>query len=244
MKWKALLGIFKIKRIVRNWFGEKKLDYPDADLVIGTQNIREYTTRAYSCTKEPETCAWLSSLPKEGVFYDVGANVGAYTLIAAARGMEVIAVEPNPLNAGSLHENLVRNNLRGNCTIMSCVLGEKSGRLRVSIPDDTSGATAGYAKEDGNVPFPMYSLDDLVGVHGLPAPTAMKIDVDGAEMLVLSGAKKVLANPLLKHLLVEVDPDQYKLAISFVEKYGLSVAEEHNRGKGVRNIIFTRHELS
>lgn len=244
MMHKLLLGVFKLKRIMARWFGERRLDAPEHELYIHTSTIREYRTRANSCKKEPETCAWLYTLPSEGVFYDIGANVGAYSLIAAARGMDVVAVEPAPKNIAALHANFVRNRLRSKVTIISSVLGDTGGVLRVTIPEDSAGATAGFAEADGEVPLPRTTLDTLIEMHELQVPAALKIDVDGAESLVLKGAEKTLACDALQQVLVEVEPEQKEAVVSVMRSAGFVVESEHARGKGITNLIFVRHGVS
>src|SRR5438046_1543914 len=75
-----------------------RLDYPGADLRIGVTSRTEILSRLRPCEKEPWTVAWLERTVRPGdVLWDVGANVGAYSLIAASLGREaaqIVAVEP------------------------------------------------------------------------------------------------------------------------------------------------------
>src|SRR5262245_25440744 len=74
------------------------LDYPRSDIYLDVQSSDEYYLRLRSCYKEPETVEWIEKFVRENdVFYDIGANVGAYSLIASrfANGKATVyAFEP------------------------------------------------------------------------------------------------------------------------------------------------------
>ena len=62
----------------------RKLDFEKSDIHLSIESDIEYTTRLASCAKEPEMITWFEKFFKEGdVFYDIGANIGAYSLVAA-----------------------------------------------------------------------------------------------------------------------------------------------------------------
>lgn len=244
ISWKLLLAVFKIKRIVSNWFSFRRLDFNDASISIRTNNIREFKTRVNSCSKEPETCAWLKKHMKEGVvLYDVGANIGAYALIGGALGGSVYAFEPSPENYATLQENIRNNKLVHLVFPIPVVLGNDAGVLKFSFDEFTSGATAGFSeKGEGRVQvfLPVITLDACVEVFNLPIPHAMKIDVDGAEGEVLSGAKKLLTEQKLTELLVEVEDALLDEVLALLQSAGFKEVERFTRHKGVYNIIFTR----
>ena len=84
------------------------LDYPERILIdVNSPVEREY--RAKSCSKEPWTIAFIEAAPPNSWFVDVGANVGAYTLVAVKRNLRVIAIEPGYENYRSLCHNLSLN---------------------------------------------------------------------------------------------------------------------------------------
>ena len=68
-------------------------DYDRQAIKMGVSSWIEYSIRLHSCKKEPETIAWIEGeLSEASVLYDVGANVGAYTLVAAAYGGRAVRV--------------------------------------------------------------------------------------------------------------------------------------------------------
>ncbi len=132
---------------------------------------------------EPKVKEFLSDRFQRGkVFVDVGADVGAYALRAALRGMTVYAFEPNADNAGILRRNAELNALRLN--LVECALGSSNGRARIS----ENGATSRITQDNG-VEVEMRTLDSF----DLPSVELLKIDVEGYELEVLKGARQTLA---------------------------------------------------
>src|SRR4051812_16333710 len=90
-----------------------RLDYEPAEIHLGLTSRDEFH-RLRSCEKEPWTVRWIEEYLKPGqVLYDVGANVGAYTLVAAIAVPEarVLAFEPAPANFAALSGNLELNDV-------------------------------------------------------------------------------------------------------------------------------------
>ena len=89
-----------------------KLDYDKADIWLVTETEYE-RDRLNSCAKEPETVQWIEQYVKPGdTFYDIGANIGAYSLIADAQGAIVYAFEPVPSTFAHLARNVTENKAR------------------------------------------------------------------------------------------------------------------------------------
>src|SRR5690348_12226910 len=88
-----------------------RVDYPSAEIWIYVSSEIERKYRVRSCRKEPWTVQWLEREVTPGdVLYDVGANVGTFSLVAAvARGASVVAFEPGYANYARLCENLALN---------------------------------------------------------------------------------------------------------------------------------------
>lgn len=131
---------------------------------------------------------------KEGsVVYDIGAHVGFYTLLASVlvgpRG-KVIAFEPLPRNIRYLKEH-VRLNRCDNVLIVEAAVGDESGIA--SFEEGTNSYTS-HLSSKGCIKVRTVNLDDLVLSGEIPLPDYMKIDVEGAELSVLSGAKSILSN--------------------------------------------------
>lgn len=121
------------------------------------------------------------------VVYDIGANVGFFTLLAAKLGATVYAFEPLPRNVALLREHIALN--RAAAHVFDVALSSSSGVARF-----TAGAhhAAGRLERDGELDVRTEVLDRLVESGQIPPPQAMKIDVEGAEYDVLTGAAEVL----------------------------------------------------
>ncbi|SFR66618.1 FkbM family methyltransferase [Halogeometricum limi] len=137
---------------------------------------------------------FLRSLRDDDVVWDVGAHVGVFSVLAAGRlpGERVVAIEPHPENVERLSENLERNDR--SAIVRRLALDDSCGRaeLGVSSPDGTGafGVLHG-ASERRSVAVETDRGDSLVA-DGVPAPTVLKIDVQGAELGVLQGLQHTL----------------------------------------------------
>jgi FkbM family methyltransferase len=169
-------------------------------------------------TKEPETIEWIERFDDGDVFWDIGANVGVYTLYAAVAGRAplVLAFEPGAFNHAALNRNIELNGLgsrvRAHCVAVSertmlDVLHMKStdwGRSQSSF-----GEAVDYLGERFEASFMQgavgISMDDLVRVLGAAFPNRIKIDVDGIEDRIVRGGRCVLADERVKSVSIELD---------------------------------------
>lgn len=199
------------------------------DILLEVQSeIEKFRARTYA-TKEPETLDWIERFFNPGeVMYDIGANIGLYSLFAAKhlRGQcKVYAFEPEALNHAQLSKNIYLNGLSG--VVLPCCLAVTdklcfdrfylhprnfvnmaaghlvSGSALHSFgsTEDYSGASFQPFHKQGAVGV---SLDHLWQKWDLDFPNHIKIDVDGLEEKIFAGAKHTLADPRLKSVLVEV----------------------------------------
>lgn len=138
---------------------------------------------------------WERTLRPGDRFIDVGANVGLYTLWAARLGVEVVAVEPSRLEVAYLRLNLAMNGF--DADIREAVLSSDAGTARLSIGH---GVENRIVEEGPGVEVAALTLDDVVA--GQPT-RGVKIDVEGAEALVLEGGAHSLSQGLIEVLQVE-----------------------------------------
>ena len=143
--------------------------------------------------------AMVRHLGRGGVFYDIGANLGFFSLLAAhLSGLEegrVYAFEAAPDNVDAITVNAALN-LIPNVRVIGVAVSDHAGRGRLQVVDDQSWSKlVGY----GDHPFTeqvidvkLVAIDDLVGSGELPPPTVVKIDVEGAELAVLAGMRETI----------------------------------------------------
>jgi FkbM family methyltransferase len=132
----------------------------------------------------PEMEVWRQVLHGGGLFLDVGANVGAYTIWAAECGAEVIALEPAGDTFGLLMENIALNGYQ--VTAIQAAAGASCGTARF-----TAGQDAGnHLDPEGPVEARLVTIDSLIGERHV---VGMKIDVEGFEIDVLQGCTGALS---------------------------------------------------
>lgn len=134
---------------------------------------------------------------------DVGANVGFYS-VALGRllqplGGRVLAVEPLPANHTRLRENVELNGLADSVTTVPVALGDRPGiaelRLEAGAPTGNAVAvTAASAAAPAGTVVPVETLDALAERIGLASCHLIKLDVEGSELAVVRGARRLLAD--------------------------------------------------
>jgi FkbM family methyltransferase len=169
-------------------------------------------------SKEPETIAWINSMEEGSILWDIGANVGTFSIIAASRKINVVAVEPSFMNIELLNRNVISNEVTDFVTVVPIGLGRKTaivnffmtssyftwGGAHNSVGSNV-GAGGKSLKDAIRTQAICFSVDQLVEVLNLPSPHHLKIDVDGLEIEVLKGATNTLKK--IKTVLVEVDSE-------------------------------------
>lgn len=149
---------------------------------------------------------FVAALRPGDVCWDVGANVGHYTLSFSDRvgtTGTVVAFEPSPMNFARLREATAE---RGNVILVNAGLGSHDGRVRFQQGADELGATSRVttAAAEGTLEVEIRSAASLLATHEVPAPNAIKIDVEGHEYEVFLGLSEVLASPVLRLVGIEV----------------------------------------
>lgn len=157
--------------------------------IVGSSNI-ECALGSYEYEKR---ILFEKEVSKSSVVYDIGAHVGFYTLLASElvrEGGRVIAFEPALRNLKYLKKHLEINHC-DNVIVVEAAVSDKSGSSHFNEGHNSS---MGHLSENGDLTINTVSIDELVGNGKIPTPDYIKIDVEGAELLVLKGAKSTLIN--------------------------------------------------
>ncbi|MCC7194988.1 MAG: FkbM family methyltransferase [Gemmatimonadaceae bacterium] len=151
------------------------------------------------CYDDALSKAVIRLLPRHAVVLDVGANVGAWTvpLARAARELDgrVVAFEPVPSNRSRLEDTVARNDLGNVVRIEAVALGDKAGEVGMWLRSSVTGASTGTAavtEEGGHLRVQMVTLDAWMERAGIPHVDFMKLDIEGAELLLLRGASDTI----------------------------------------------------
>ncbi|HYC47563.1 MAG TPA: FkbM family methyltransferase [Burkholderiales bacterium] len=212
--------------------------------------------------KEPWTLDWIAGFNADDVVVDCGANVGMYTIWAAAtRRARVYAFEPEAQNYAILNRNVRLNELADRVTAYCMGLSDESGLSVLYLSDVRAGSSChalGESLDFQHQPLQAVfrqgsiaaRLDDLVQRGAVPVPQHIKIDVDGFEPKVIAGARGTLADPAVKSLLVELNQnlDDHLAMIDELEGLGFrydAVQVAHAERKdgafeGVADYVFRR----
>src|SRR6266446_2840735 len=207
-------------------------------------------------TREPETLTWIEAFEAPCRFWDIGANIGVFSLYAGLRpGVEVSAFEPAAASYGALCRNIEANDLGARVRAYCVALSDRTqlGSLNLSGTNAGSVFNAFASTEDcfgneievvsrqGMVGF---SVDDFRRLFRLPAPNYLKIDVDSTEEQILAGASETLRDPDLRSVLIELeasDTARNHCLMGALEAAGLSLSLRGREvQKDVVNGVFTR----
>ena len=200
---------------------------------------------------QPETIEWLDrTISADSVFYDVGANIGLYSLYALhlfRNQTEAVCFEPEALNFARLNQNISDNDFSDLATPFAVGLGKTEGVIQFRLSRLQAGRAlhgerhvieGAHDHRQGLIISP---LDKFVfGDYGLPQPTHLKIDVDGPELDILHGAKRTLSLSSLCHILIELEDGERNKANSILADAGFNFVEEGAATAGIRNIIYEK----
>jgi FkbM family methyltransferase len=146
----------------------------------------------------------LHTMTPQDLFVDIGANSGAYTVLACgAMGSRGYCFEPVPSTFDRLLDNLLINKLQPRVTALNLGLADQEGEILFSRDHD-AGNHILAAHETGlaSICVPVRTLDSVLASE---SPSMMKIDVEGYETKVLEGAKETLSRPSLHSIIMELN---------------------------------------
>ena len=177
---------------------------------------------------DPEERAILEArLPQDCVFLDIGANIGAYALCVAAfsgQGARIVAVEPQPDVFDRLSYNIAQNPFH-TIKAVACAVADKTGELTLFIDPRNRGESSLRivgTNEGARITVPAVTLLQLLRNEGLTRVDAVKLDVEGAEDLILEPFLREAPESLLPRLLlIENGTGQWQLDLpQHLEAYG------------------------
>jgi len=172
----------------------------------------------YERTKAKAFAQWVQ---RGHVVFDVGANVGFYTLLAARRSGptgRIAAFEPLPRNVGYLRRHVGLNRLE-NVEVVEAAVADTPGVMRFGT---SRNFLEGHLDAGGELTVATITLDSFVA-DGFPLPDIVKIDVEGAERRVLHGARDVLAAAQPVIFLATHDDQVHGECCAFLEQHDYSV---------------------
>ena len=229
-------------------------------LLFSYDNELTYMRAASFFDKEPETIEWLDSIPSGSCLWDIGANVGLYSVYAAkVRECEVVAFEPSVFNLEVLAKNTVLNGISHRITIFPIALSSESKSATFRMTNTSRGGACstfgeGYGYDghafDSVFEYKTISVpgDEVISLYNgsMRPPNFIKMDVDGIEHIVIRGMKNILQTPELKGILVEINEnfeEQRKNLVDALESAGFSLTDRRRTEydfPGCYNYIWNR----
>ncbi|WP_340313713.1 class I SAM-dependent methyltransferase [Rhizorhabdus argentea] len=215
--------------------------------------------------KEPETIAWIDTFQPGETFWDVGANVGIYSIYAGARGIRTVAFEPHFANYHQFCITIAANGLQDLVTPLCLAFAEGKSIAEMNLASldiGTSMSNFGAALDFRGQPFEPafrqgmigYDIDGFVADFGVEIPTHLKIDVDGIELAIVKGARATLASEKLRSVsieLIESDAAQVAAVTAILEGAGLHFIHKQQNAafatpetRDVLNYLFHRDPVA
>jgi FkbM family methyltransferase len=201
----------------------RKMDYPRTPIYISIDSWIEDELRSREVEKEPGTVDWIEGWLKAGdVLYDIGANVGSYSLITFGflKGeAQIFSFEPGFLSFAQLCKNINLNKASSAISPFQIALSDETSLIDLNYQNlETGGALHALGDPIDSkgerfepvfaLPTLSYRLDDFVAQFGLPKPNHIKMDVDGLEFSILKGGENTLNHAGLQSVLLEIEGNE------------------------------------
>ena len=216
------------------------------------RNVQEYSRATNALRNEPGTLRWIAEQVRPGdVFYDVGANIGIFSLVAAHRAGNdgsVVAFEPHTGTIATLLENVALNGLGKRVDVLSCALHHTTGHMpflyrslvagsglsQIGATRDPFGHTAEPVARELKA---VASGDDLIASRTIRPADVIKIDVDGREADVLAGMQALLTgSERPRSVQVELNPEGGARVLGLMADAGYRETFRH-RTLGIERLI-------
>jgi len=216
-------------------------------------------------SKEPETIEWINSFENNSVFWDIGANIGNYSLYAAmVNNSKVFAFEPNASNYFCLCKNIELNKLDKQIFPLCMAFSDHTKIAPLNMVSTEYGSSQNefdYEKNDiGETPDFIFqqssigfTINDFVKIYNPSLPNHLKIDVDGIESLIIKESDALLSYEYLYDVSIEIDENNqssYNTITNKMKKFGFSLKQKKHAAifdqpslashSSIYNFIFSR----
>lgn len=213
----SLFRFFKWQIISRFYNYPILLPFTESSSYLCWNGLTGLTGNWYYGLMEMEEMSFASHMLRDNdVFFDIGANVGAYSILISQHvNCKVFSFEPHPKTFEYLSRNIRIQKNPELIKIFNYALGDKSGKVSFTENLDTVNHIS-LGSNEKSINVEMKILEKL----NLPCPSLIKLDVEGFEYQVLKGANSVLNNLNLKAIIIEINGSG--------KNYGISDSEIHD----------------
>jgi FkbM family methyltransferase len=250
-------GEYAFQQLLETGMDEQRIvQHKDVRMAFATPNaLCRYRAESFS-TKEPDTLKWVDEIPANAILWDIGANVGLYSIYAAkARDCRVFAFEPSVFNLELLARNIHLNEVQQKIVIVPVALSDGIGPSLFRMSSTAWGGALSTFGQDfdqhGETLRSVFeyqtmglTMTDAHGLLKIPLPQYIKIDVDGIEHFILRGGADVLKE--VESVLIEINDDfadQAEESSRLLREAGLTLLRKCNIEAGNQyNQWWVRHE--
>lgn len=224
---------------------KKVISYDNKNVIVS-----EYDTEMIQSQIEAEKKVlevFVNETEEEDIIYDIGANVGLYSLILGKKAKKIHAFEPQPANFFRLRENVKHNQMEDTISSHNIALGEKERYLNTTHGMTTFKLNNTSDKSENKTQ--VVRGDKYKKDQGIENPNIIKIDVEGFEKNVLSGLKQILQKKECRAIFVEVhrevmgekalSEDEIEYIYDYLESFGFSISTIQDKGEQ-SNILATK----
>jgi len=210
------IGFYMLELLVKHFLDHAVVVcHQGTEMFFSIPNALTRFRAASFATKEPDTLTWLEAIPRDAVLWDVGANVGLYSIYAAKKNnVRVFAFEPSVFNLELLARNIFMNKLQEQVTVIPVALNNTMGSSLFKMTSTAwGGALSTFEKDFDQHGGKLNSIfeyqilgmtiDEAVQLLNIPSPSFIKIDVDGIEHFILRGGTDTLKR--VESVMVEID---------------------------------------
>jgi FkbM family methyltransferase len=222
LHWSLLKRVYRLggrykvyDRLGKSWLLDNR-NWVDQQLII---------RRPYEVAQIAR-CRQLIRENKLQCFFDIGANFGLYSVLLSDEGLqETHAFEPLPRNMHQLGANLFLNGLDSRIKLHECALNDRAGRMDLFIDPNSTGVSTLLPVESrvrqnaykDSIQIESSVFDEMLSYEGLRA--LVKMDVEGAELMALSGMTRFLSRNQVA-LQVETTPQTQEPVDLFMKEHG------------------------
>ena len=202
---KLLLKFYRLHK--KNFIYQTKYNFK---IYILPEKLYDIIRWDQSCDAEPLLDYLQEKKISGDVFIDIGANIGIVSIYASSIFKNVYSFEPEQTNHGYLKENINLNNIK-NIKVFNMCVSDISGHVTLNVRDQFAhhGITSSHASTiKSRVEVVSVTLDEFLLEHDISKVDVLKVDVEGAEWLVLKGAQNSLVSGKIELIIFEYQPSQ------------------------------------
>jgi FkbM family methyltransferase len=224
-----------------------RVETPRGSIAFALLGLASANRATSALSKQPDTITWIDSFRPDSVFWDVGANVGVYSLYAALRSdISITAFEPAAVNYFLLTANCELNKVedRVDCLLLGLGDSRRIERMELSQFEPASSFSFRGKRSKpraGRQAAFVLSMDQLIEDYGLRCPNYIKIDVPHLAEEIIRGGARTLPREEVRELHIEASEESTRdrQLIKLLDQFGFTITGRHDRS-GVTDLTLTK----